>query len=255
MKGIKLLTRADGAGLNETVNKAIRSAVKQGIVRNISLLAPAPAINHARECFRDLVGEVDFGLQVCFIAEWDNLRWGPVAGAERVPSLVREDGTFAAELAEMEGFNPKIEEIMIEVEAQYEKLGSFGFELAYLNMPSDYQKISGFDEKISAFAKEKNLVNDMVVSITPLPGWTGPAEHPGTELADHLATITAGTYRLSGRPAFKTDEIEFLRRPGEPRGKLLLSSNRERRMFADIEIVDYCENVGIELLRYSDIGR
>ena len=44
MDSIRLVTRADDAGLNKTVNRAIRSAANDGIVRNISLMAPAPAI-------------------------------------------------------------------------------------------------------------------------------------------------------------------------------------------------------------------
>jgi predicted glycoside hydrolase/deacetylase ChbG (UPF0249 family) len=251
VKGIKLLTRADDAGLNTTVNKAIRSSVKQGIVRNISLLAAAPAIDHAMECFGDLTGEVDFGLQLCFISEWENVRWGPVAGAAGVATIVRRDGTFAYNPSELKALAPDIADLLAEAEAQYEKLTSLGFELTYVTGHDDYSGIPGLKEKVSAFAKGKKLVDDLNVSVSPLPGWPGPAEHPGTELADHLATTQIGTYLLDGHPAFKTEEIEFLKRPGEPRGEALLSRNRQRRMFADIEIVDYCENVGIELVRYS----
>jgi hypothetical protein len=262
MKGIKLITRADDAGLNRTVNKAIRSSVKQGIVRNISLLAPAPAIVHTAECFGDLAGEVDFGLQVCLIAEWENVRWGPVAGAAQVPTIVRNDGTFAFDIAELQQLNPAVDEIMSEVNAQYEKLTALGFSLSYLEY-IDYGGIPGVDEELAVFARSNNLVPAPARTaahadyspVAQLPGWSGPGEHPGTELADHLATVKEGTYLLAGCPAFKTDEIKYLKKPGDTHGEALLSRNRQRRMFADIEIVDYCENVGIELIRYSDLNR
>ena len=255
MKGIKLVTRADEAGLNSTVNKAIRSAVKQGIVRNISLLAPAPALDHAAECFSDLDGDVDFGLQVCLIAEWENPRWGPVS--QDVSSLAREDGTFPFDFQEFVRLSPKNEDILAELEAQYDALISIGFTLSYMCAPKEIVQLPGLSNELKSFSKNKNLLFapnlESELSLKALPGWAGPGEHPGTELADHLATVERGTYILAGRPAFKNEEIEFLKHPGAPRGEALLPRNRERRMFADIEIVDYCENVGIELLRYSQV--
>ncbi len=259
MKRIRLITRADDAGLNLTVNKAIRSSVKQGIVRNISLLAPGPAIVHAAECFGDLSDEVDFGLQVCLTDEWENVRWGPVAGAAQVPTIVRNDGTFPFDVAELKQLAPAIDEIMTEVNAQYERLRALGFVLKFLDQYMDYGGIPGVEEELTAFAGRNNLSAALAragaTRVPPLPGWSGPGEHPGTELADHLATVGEGTYLLVGHPAFKTDEIEFLKRPGQPRGDALLSRNRQRRMFADIEIVDYCANSGIEPIRYSGLHR
>ncbi len=259
MKGINLVTRADEAGLNRTVNKAIRSSVKQGIVRNISLLAPAPAIAHAAESFDDLNDEVDFGLQLCLTAEWENLRWGPVAGAAQVPGIVRDDGTFPFSYAELAKLNVSADEIMLEAKAQYEKLVSLGFHLVYLVAHQEIEGLGGIREKLADFSAKNNLIYagnpGNAPTVSPLPGWAGPGEHPGTELADHLATLKSGTYLLAGRPAFKTEEMENLKQPGRPRGAVLFSRNRERRMFADIEIVDYCENAGIQLFRYSSLQR
>lgn len=257
MSNIRLITRADEAGLNRTVNKAIRSSVKQGIARNIGLLAPAPAIVDASERFEDLAGEVDFGLQVCLTAEWENVRWGPVAGAAQVPTIVRGDGTFAFSIGELIQLDPAIDELMNEVNTQYEKLCALGFTLTFMDEYSTYGDIPGLGNELSSFARSKGLIyhptQTAEKTIQPLPAWPGPGEHPGTELADHLSTVESGTYLLAGRPAFKTDEIEYLKRPGEPRGEALLTRNRQRRMFADIEIVDYCENVGIEPIRYSSL--
>ena len=94
MAGIRLVTRADDAGLNGAVNRAIRSAVNDGVVRNISLMAAAPAIEDAASVLGDLSKSVDYGLHVTLTAEWENPRWGPVLDGERVASAVRRDGTF-----------------------------------------------------------------------------------------------------------------------------------------------------------------
>ncbi len=257
MKGIRLVTRADDAGVNKTANKAIRSSVRQGIVRNISLLAPGPEIEGAPDVLGDLADQVDFGLHVCITAEWQNLRWGPVSDASRVTTLLREDDSFPYDCSELESLSPNIEEMMIEVSAQFDKLKALGFPITYLDAHMDVGCVAGLSARLTAFAEHNRLLHSEVLQKTgkigPIPGWSGPSEHPGTELADHLATIEKGTYLLVGHPEFKTDEVEDLRLPGHSIGEILLSRNRERRMFADIEIVDYCENVGIELLKYSDL--
>ncbi|MDF1512247.1 MAG: ChbG/HpnK family deacetylase [Anaerolineae bacterium] len=60
---IKLVTRGDDAGMCHTVNIAIRDAVMHGILRYVSMMAPAPAFDEAVEIFSDLPG-VKFGLHV-----------------------------------------------------------------------------------------------------------------------------------------------------------------------------------------------
>ena len=258
MKGIRLVTRADDAGLNVTSNKAIRASVRQGIVKNISLLAPAPDIEHAAETLCDMADRVDFGLHLCLTAEWANLRWGAVSDPKIVASVLRGDLTFPATCDELSSGSPIVEEMMIEVEAQYKLLIDLGFTLSYLDEHMGVGSVSQLHQSLRDFAKERGLVYDRELIdsgiIGRLPEWEGPGEHPGTELADHLATVPAGTYRLVGHPAFKTDEMQELRFPGKPSGAHFLTRNRQRRMFADIEIVDYCENVGIETLRYSQLG-
>ena len=257
MKAIRLVTRADDAGINRTVNKAVRSSVRQGIVRNISLLAPAREITHAAEMLLDLEGEVDFGFHVAVTAEWKNLRWGPVSDPMSVQTLLLSDGTFPFNRDELEGLSPDVEEMMVEVAAQYERLVGLGFPLSYLDTHMGVGRVAGLSDRLSVFAGEHELLYSESLErqgvVSGIPGWQGPGEHPGTELADHLATTEDGTYLLVGHPAFKTDEIEKLRVPDHPSGEVLLTRNRERRMFADIEIVDYCENVGIQLVRYSEV--
>ena len=257
MAGIRLVTRADDAGLNITSNKAVRASVRQGIVRNISLLAPAPEIDHAAEILADLADQADFGLHVCLTSEWANLRWGSISEPTVVSSLLRSDNSFPATYDEFAASSPNIGEMMVEVQAQYELLMELGFTLSYIDTHMGVGRVSQLHDELKVFAREKDLVYDRQLleagSFTWLPGWDGPGEHPGTELADHLATVPAGTYRIVGHPAFKTEEMRELRFPGKPAGEHYLPRNRQRRMFADIEIVDYCENVGIELVRYSQL--
>ena len=255
MATIRLVTRADDAGLNHSTNRAIRAAVKQGIVRNVSLLATTPSIEDGSEVLADLDNTVNFGLHVCLTSEWRNPRYRPLNG--NVQSMVRDDGSFPSSLDELATHAPKADEITNEVTAQYEKLISLGFKLSYLDEHMSIGNIAGIADVLTDFAKAHELVYDRTLRnaqvISPLVGWQGPGPHPGTELADHLSSIPAGTYLVVGHPGFKSDEMQLLRHDAGDDYDALQERNRQRRMFADIEIVDYCDTAPVKLLKYSDL--
>jgi hypothetical protein len=231
--------------------------VNDGIVRNISLMAVAPAIEDAASVLADLADNVDFGLHVSLTAEWESPRWGPVSDAQKIASALRRDGTFHVTVSDLAESMPNLDELLAEVEAQYERLTKLGFTLSYMDEHMLVGMVPGLADRLRAFGESKGLVPDRDLreagTLMGLPGWDGPGEHPGTELADHLAEVDAGTYLLVGHPGTKDDEMQRLRLPGQRSGDVAIARNRERRMFMDIEIVDYCENVGIKLIRYSEI--
>ena len=257
MNGIRLVTRADDAGLNATTNRAIRSAIIDGIVRNISLMAPAPAIEDAADTLLDLSEEVDFGLHVTLTSEWDAVRWGTVTKSTDVPALVRRDGTFHLKVSELDDAGPGTDELMTEVEAQYDRLTGLGFALSYVDEHMLVGSVGTLADELRKFAIDHNLACDRDLQadrkLSLLPDWAGPGEHPGTELADCLSGMEPGTYLLFGHPGTKDEEMQFLKVPGGRAGEVAVRRNRERRMFMDIEIVDYCENAGTTLLRYSQL--
>ncbi len=257
MADIRLLTRADDAGLCSTANRAVRATVLQGIARNISLMAPAPSIEDAASCLAGLDGTADFGLHVCLTAEWPRLRWGAVSRREDIASLIRDDGSLHFNTEELASAGPSLDEIMTEVKAQFSRLIELGFNIKYIDEHMGLSsKLDGFSERLEEFAHENKLINSSSLfrsgALEKLPGWPGPGEHPGTELADHLAETKPGTYLLVGHPMFKSEEAYSILKARGADGNEVLKRNRQRRMFADIEIVDYCENVGIKLIRYSD---
>jgi chitin disaccharide deacetylase len=257
MSGIRLVTRADDAGMHAVANHAIRETVTQGIVRNISLMAPTPAIRNAWEVLGDLGDRVDFGLHVTLTAEWYTLRWRPLTASERTKSFTRDDGTMHYTVPDLDAGSPDAGAMMDEVVAQYELLANLGFPVRYVDAHMGVDSVAGLDERIAEFCSSKGLVNNRALfatgAVSRLPDWNGPAEHPGTELADHLAQTEPGTYLVVGHPATKDAALHDIRHEGLEPGDVAQQRNRQRRMFMDIEIVDYCENVGIELLKYTDL--
>lgn len=264
MSGVRLLTRADDAGLHPIANHAIRDTVLKGIVRNISLMAPAPAIEDAFEILGNLADRVDFGLHVTLTAEWRNVRWAPLTGGtgvaaadEMARTYTRPDGTMHYTVDDLASTAPVPSVLLAEVQAQYNKLQSLGFRLSYIDAHMGVDHVPGLAEALAEFARRHELVNNTQLAddgvLVRLPDWPGPGEHPGTELADHLASISPGTYLLVGHPATKSEAMDEFHTAHADRGEVTFQRNRERRMFMDIEIVDYCEAAGVELLRYSSL--
>ena len=257
MSGIRLVTRADDAGMHQIANRSIRDTVQQGIVRNISLMAPTPAIRNAYQALGELGTRVDFGFHVTLTSEWQNLRWGPLSGGDAAKSFTQEDGSFPYTVSSLAGMNPDLDALMLEVDAQYELLVNLGFRLSYMDEHMGVGDVPGFAERLADFAEAKGLVNSRLLyergSFVGIPGWDGPAEHPGTELADALSQVADSTYILVGHPATKDEEMQRFIHDGLSKGEAAIQRNRQRRMFMDIEIVDYCENAGIELVRYSNV--
>jgi hypothetical protein len=146
---------------------------------------------------------------------------------------------------------------MAEVEAQLELLTNLGFSISYMDEHMLVGRTPGLAARLAEFADAHNLIYDRTLrekgTLTDFPSWNGPGEHPGTELADQLSTMSDGTYLLLGHPVHKDEELKRIHLRGEPAGKMLQERNRQRRMFMDIEVVDYCENVGIELCRYTRV--
>lgn len=255
MDTIRLVTRADDAGMHAVTNRAIADTVVNGIVRNVSIMAPAPAVRNAFQELGELADSVDFGLHVTLTAEWSNLRWKPL---HPNASITRDDGTMHYSVADLQAASPDLDALAQEIQAQYELLTNLGFRLRYVDEHMGVGSIPGLSERIALFAREHNLIYDRTLQDSGLlqrfPQWDGPKDHPGTELADQLSTMEPGTYLLVGHPVTKDEALNRIHTRKQSPGEMVQSRNRQRRMFMDIEIVDYCENVGIELCRYSGVS-
>jgi len=119
-----LIINADDFGVCQQTNEAIAQAFSEGsIVTSTTIMTPcqyaADAVEHVKNN-----PKIKMGLHITTTAEWAQ-KWGPVAPVEQVPSLVDENGHFYATSQDF-ARHAKADELIIEMEAQYQFLASRG---------------------------------------------------------------------------------------------------------------------------------
>lgn len=132
MPQIRIVTRGDDSGSCHSANQAIADAFKNGVLRNTSIMVPAPAFKEAAQMYKKLDGFC-VGLHGTITDEWNTHRWGPVLGAEKVPSLVMEDGTFFKSIQALWNNEPDNDEIIAELKAQLDVARVEGLDIKSLS--------------------------------------------------------------------------------------------------------------------------
>ena len=88
-----LIVNADDFGMCHTQNVGTFRAIREGLVRSCSLMAPAPWGLHGAQLLRENPG-VPFGVHLTLVSEFRTYRWGPLLPSGEVGSLVDESGYF-----------------------------------------------------------------------------------------------------------------------------------------------------------------
>lgn len=187
-----IVFRGDDAGANPSATRALVDCAKAGLIRNVGLMIPPVTRKEDLEVLHEFPDTAVLGLHATITSEWDGQRWGPVLGADAVPSLVQADGTFHPNCAIVEEkANP--DEVEREVRAQLQRMREWGFDPVYLDTHMVFVWIPALNERMAAVCAEEGLVygNDKRFPKVPKAPEEAPADVRGGELGTGASFSTA----------------------------------------------------------------
>ena len=187
--GTKLIiVHADDLGETHAVNAAAIKALEGGTINSASLMVACPWFPEMAD-YAKSHPDADFGLHLTLTSERVYYRWGPVASADKVPSLVDENGYLHHDWDQNPHINPK--EVEIELRAQIERALAMGVRPTHLDS-HQYRLIMSGKELFDVMVR---VAHDYKLPVFVTRDWF--AEHPylqaslgaGDIVLDHTVTI------------------------------------------------------------------
>lgn len=127
-----LILRVDDVGMNHAVNMAMKDVAEAGLPFSTSVMFACPWHEAAVEILK-AHPQVSVGVHLTLNSEWKGYRWGPVAGRDRVPSLVDASGHFHPSVSAFLASGYDLAEVEIELSAQVERALASGLKIDYLD--------------------------------------------------------------------------------------------------------------------------
>src|SRR6266705_5361565 len=129
--GTKLIIlHAVDLGETHAVNAAAIKALQGGTINSASLMVPCPWFPEIAD-YAKSHPDADFGLHLTLTSERVYYRWGPVAPADKVPSLIDENGYFHHDWAATTKINSN--EVELELRAQIDRAYAMGVRPTHLD--------------------------------------------------------------------------------------------------------------------------
>jgi predicted glycoside hydrolase/deacetylase ChbG (UPF0249 family) len=125
-----LIVHADDLGVTHSVNAASIKALESGAVNSASIMVPCPWFPEIAD-YAKSHPEIDFGLHLTLTSERVYYRWGPVAPADRVRSLLDKNGYFHHDWTPETRIDPA--EAEIELRAQIDRAYAMGVHPTHLD--------------------------------------------------------------------------------------------------------------------------
>jgi predicted glycoside hydrolase/deacetylase ChbG (UPF0249 family) len=252
---IRLVTRGDDLGSFKAANRAIVDAHKNGILKNASLMVPAPAFEDAVERVRS-AKDLCLGLHVTLTAEWDAPRWGPVSPRERVRSLIDEQGNFLRDPLAIHKRKVDLDELMLEIQAQLDKARAAGLNIQYVDEHMGVSWIhpkgrpdSRLCNRLSQWCRKEGLVwhTDVAKGLPEL-------QDKELTLQEHflrrIEMAAPGTYLFMTHPCYDTPEVQAVSNSACPRGTLGKAREIDYKLLCDPAFIDALHSRGVEIVTY-----
>jgi hypothetical protein len=204
------IVHCDDIGMCHAANQGAFEALSHGPATCGSVMVPCPGFAEAAERARALPG-LDLGVHLTLNAEWPRYRWGPVAGARAVPSLLDAEGCLPRTTQETLAI-AKPEHVAIELRAQIERALAAGIDVTHLDAHMGTALLPPFGTIYAELARAYRLP---VFAVRPDPAALAAAGVPGSGgfFAALAAALTdAGVPILDG---FDANSLHFESGAGE----------------------------------------
>ena len=219
--GTKLIVvHADDLGETHAVNAAAIKALQGGTINSASLMVACPWFPEMAD-YAKSHPDADLGLHLTLTSERVYYRWGPVAPADKVPSLVDANGYFHHDWDHVRPIDAK--DVEIELRAQVERALSMGVRPTHLDSHQYRLIMSGKD----LFDAMLRVAHDYKLPVFVTRDWF--ADHPYLEASlapsdlvlDHTVTIEPevppekwADFYLTALKNLKPGVTEFVIHPG-----------------------------------------
>jgi hypothetical protein len=247
---IRLVTRGDDLGSCRSANEAIYEAFDEGILRNTSVMVPAPEFEHGAEMFAG-VDAICVGLHITLNAEWDAVKWDPVLPPEQVPSLVNEHGNFPRMPQDLHDREASTDEMIAEVRAQLDKARAHGLDIRYLDAHCGVTWVGELEQRVHELAEAEGLV--FQPDIQRLPRLDEEPADLVEGLLKKLSMVEPGTYLQVGHPGYYCADMRRMAHTGTSGDRVAWSRDWQRRMFTEPRIIEYVMTREIRPIRYDEI--
>ena len=126
-----LIIHADDLGLARSVNKASFEALSKEFVNSASVMMPSPFAEEVAAYYLEHP-QIDLGLHLTFTAEWTDYKWPGVAPANKIETLLDDEGFLHQKKVTVikEGINA---EIKTELQAQIDYARALGMSPTHMD--------------------------------------------------------------------------------------------------------------------------
>lgn len=235
---VYLITKADDVGSNASANKAFFDGCKKGILRNGVIMMTCSSAKAAAEFFKE---EKNFcmGLHLTLNAEWDNVKWGPVLPAERVPSLVDAQGHFFQTTKALHENKPVLGEIMAEVQAQLDLAMEYGLNIRFADCHMGFSwVVPELEDELKEWCRKNGILYNLG-DFERLPKEEKKTD-PIEEFIDRLKAVKPGIYQVHmGHPAYFSEEMLTLGHQGYPGDVVAEEREWDRLRLMDERVLEF----------------
>lgn len=255
---IYLLTQGDDLGGSHSANLAIMEAYRDGILRNASFMAVCGETSSEAAKLVAEAKELCVGLHCTLHSEWDAVRWGPILPANKVPSLVREDGTFHESPLVMKQAGFDKQELFAELDAQLHHMRKLGLKPVYAD---SHMRFEWVDEELPAMfddwcASEGLLSFRPYLRRLPIPSDPPAAEKDAAlRLIGRLSAAEPGLYGHVTHPTYDDPEIRSFGNAEFSGVEIAKERDEDRRMWLDKRLMDYCRENGVKPITYIEAAK